>query len=118
MAKKQLLPAAIEYATFLASSITSFKAVSVEASVQQDLLKKLNSLISSSYKTLTGLEAALDKAKGVSDSIKQAESFRDGVTTAMATLRSDIDAIEMLVPTDMWPVPSYAIFSSNCNNLD
>ncbi len=108
MAKKQLLPAAIEYATFLASSVASFKAASVGASVQEDLLKKLSALIASSYKTLTALEAAVNKAKGVSDALKQAESFRDNVTTAMQALRSDIDAIEMLVPTDMWPVPSYS----------
>jgi glutamine synthetase len=25
----------------------------------------------------------------------------------MQALRSDIDAIEMLVPRDMWPIPTY-----------
>ena len=26
----------------------------------------------------------------------------------MQTLRTDIDALEMIVPGDMWPVPTYA----------
>ena len=108
MAKKQLIPAAVEYATFLADSISSFKAVSVPASVQEDLLKKLGSLLASSYKTLTGLEAAVVKAREVDDCLKKAETYRDEVTTAMKSLRADIDAIEMLVPRDMWPIPTYA----------
>jgi glutamine synthetase len=108
MAKKQLIPAAVEYATFLADSISSFKAVSVEASVQKDLLKKLGALIASSYKTLTRLEAAVTKAKGAADCVKKAKIYRDDVVTAMQTLRSDIDQMEGLVPSDMWPVPTYA----------
>ena len=108
MAKKQLIPAAVEYATFLADSISSFKSVSVPASVQEDILKKLGSLLASSYKILTSLEAAVMKAKEVDDCLKKAETYRDEVTTVMKSLRSDIDAIEMLVPSDMWPVPTYS----------
>jgi glutamine synthetase len=108
MARKQLIPAAVEYATFLADSISSFKAVSVGASVQEDLLKKLGALLVSSYKTLNSLEAAVSKAQGIGESVKKAETYRDEVVPAMQALRSDIDAIEMLVPRDMWPVPTYA----------
>jgi glutamine synthetase len=107
MAKKQLIPAAVEYATFLADSIASFKAVSVPPSVQEDILKKLGSLLVSAYKSLTSLEAAVMKAREVDDCLKKAETYRDKVTTAMKSLRSDIDAIEMLVPSDMWPIPTY-----------
>ncbi len=108
MAKKQLIPAALEYATFLADSVSSFKAVSVGASIQEDLLKKLGALLGSSYKNLAGLEAAVAKAQGVSDAVKKAETYRDEVVTTMQALRSDIDSIEMLVPRDMWPIPTYA----------
>ena len=108
MAQKQLIPAAVEYATFLADSVSSFKALSVEASVQEDLLKKLGALLGSSYKHLTRLEAAVTKAKKVDDCVKKAETYRDQVVPAMQALRSDVDALEMLVPRDMWPVPTYA----------
>jgi glutamine synthetase len=107
MVKKQFLPAAIEYATFLADSIDSFKSVSVSAPVQVDLVKKLGSLLASSYKTLAKLEGAAAKAQAIADTVKKAESYRDNVVTAMQALRADIDALEMLVPRDMWPVPNY-----------
>jgi glutamine synthetase len=108
MVKKQFIPATIEYATFLADSIGSFNSVSVSAPVQEDLLKKLSSLLSSSYKKLAKLEAAVSKTQAITDTVKKAESYRDNVVTAMQALREDIDALEMIVPRDMWPVPSYA----------
>ena len=108
MVKKQFIPAGIEYATFLADSIGSFNSVSVSAPVQEDLLKKLSSILASSYKNLTKLEAAVTKTMSISDTIKKAESYRDKVVTGMQDLRKDIDALEMIVPKDMWPVPNYA----------
>ncbi|MBA4391492.1 MAG: glutamine synthetase type III [Syntrophus sp. (in: bacteria)] len=107
MAKKQFIPAAIEYATFLADSISSFKAVSIAANVQEDLLKKLGALLTSSYKNLTKLEAAVAKAQLIADTVKSAENYRDNVFTVIQALRKDIDAIEAIVPADMWPVPNY-----------
>ena len=108
MVKKQFIPAATEYATFLAESITSFKTAGVSAPVQEDLLKKLGALLASSYKNLGKLEAATVKAQETADTVKKAETYRDKVVTAMQALRPDIDALEMIVPRDMWPVPTYA----------
>ena len=107
MAKKQLIPAAVEYATFLADSISSFKAVSVPATVQEDILKKLGSLLASSHKNLTSLEAAVVKAREVMIASRRLKPTATRSFLRCKSLRSDIDAIEMLVPTDMWPVPTY-----------
>jgi glutamine synthetase len=107
MAKKQLIPAAVEYATFLADSISSFKALAVETPVQDDILKKIGALLASSYKNVSKLEAAVSKAQGIAEAVEKAEAYRDEVVPAMQSLRSDIDAIEMLVPSDMWPIPTY-----------
>jgi glutamine synthetase len=107
MVKKQFIPVGIEYATFLADSIGSFNSASVSAPVQEDLLKKLGSILASSYKNLTKLEAATAKTQAIVDTVKKAESYRDKVITAMQDLRKDIDDLEMIVPKDMWPVPNY-----------
>ncbi len=108
MVKKQFMPAVMEYATFLADSIGTFNSVAASAPVQEDLLKKIGSLLQSSYKTLAKLEGAVAKAQKIAECVKKAESYRDNVVTAMQELRADIDALEMLVPKDMWPVPTYA----------
>ena len=108
MVKKQFIPAAAEYAAFLAGSVAGLKAVSVSAPVQEDILKKLGALLASAYKNLGKIETATAKAQGTADTVKRAETYRDAVVTAMRPLRSDIDALEMIVPRDMWPVPTYA----------
>jgi glutamine synthetase len=108
MAKKQFIPAALEYATFLADSVSSFLAVPVAADVQEDLLRKMNTLLISTYKNLGKLEAAVSKSQSIGNVIKAAESYRDKVVPAMVALRADVDALEMVVPRDMWPVPTYA----------
>ena len=107
MAKKQFIPAATEYATFLAESIDSFKDIKMQAPVQKDLLGKVGALLTSAYKTLEKLEAATVKAQETADTVKKAETYRDKVVTAMKALRTDIDALETIIPRDMWPVPTY-----------
>ena len=108
MVKKQFIPAAAEYATFLADSVASFKAVSMAAPVQEDLLKKLGALMASAYKNLGKLETATAKAQETADTVRKAETYRDTVVIAMRALRADIDALEMIVPRELWPVPTYA----------
>jgi glutamine synthetase len=108
MVKKQFLPAAIEYATFLADSAGSFAGAGVAAPVQEDLLKKTSALVSAAYTKLGKLEAAIKEAQGKADTVKMAETYRDKVFAQMQALRKDVDALEMIVPRDMWPVPTYA----------
>jgi len=108
MVRKQFLPAGIDYAASLADSISSFEALSVSAPVQEDLLKKVSASLASAYKNLAKLEAATDRAQKTDDTVKKAEVCRDNVIPVMQALRGDIDALEMLVPADMWPVPTYA----------
>jgi len=107
MAKKQFLPSAIEYATFLADSAGSFASASLPAPVQEDLLAKVNGLVTSLYGNLTKLESAVSRAQVTGETVKQAESYRDDVFPVMQALRADVDALEMIVPRDMWPVPTY-----------
>jgi glutamine synthetase len=107
MVKKQFIPAALEYATFLADSVMSFNAVSLTPTVQENLLKKINILMTSSYKNLSRLESTLAKTQGINDVVKKAETYRDEVVAVIQLLRKDIDSLESIVPRDMWPVPTY-----------
>ncbi len=108
MVKREFIPAALEYATFLAESIGSFKGAKIASPVQVGLLKDLSALSASAYKNLGKLEQATAKAQGVDDTLKKAEAYRDKVVPAMKALRTDVDGLEAIVPKDLWPVPSYA----------
>jgi len=105
MVKRQFIPAAIDFMTMLGNSIAVVKE---GASVQKELLKKTGKLLESANKNVAKLEAAADKARAMGDTPKIAAAFRDKVKPAMEALRADIDALEEIVPGDMWPVPVYS----------
>ncbi|MEN6615414.1 MAG: glutamine synthetase III [Syntrophorhabdus sp.] len=107
MARKQFLPASLEYATLLANSIEGLKSAKGPSAVAESMLKDLTVLITSAYKNITKLEAAVQKAQAIKDTVRQAENYRDNVLTTLNALRRDVDRIEMMIPSKMWPVPTY-----------
>ncbi len=108
MVKKQYIPAVVCYTEKLAETVNKLKTAGASSAVQKALLGKISDLLESASKKLATLEAAQKKASAVSDAKEKAEAFRDKVFTAQADLRSDIDALESLIPANKWPVPSYA----------
>jgi glutamine synthetase len=96
IAQTQILPVALDYQTSLADTVKSLKdaGVSDTASVS-GLLEKVSSLTS---ELMRGIEtvAAADEHDPL------------GTLDKMAALRATVDALEGLVPDDMWPLPSYA----------
>jgi len=107
MAKRQILPASLEFAGNVAASYASLKSVSVKSDASEKLLAELSGTIDSFAKNILGLESTLSNGTG-SDLLKNAEYFRDVVFTAMSKLRVDGDKLETMVDASIWPMPTYA----------
>ncbi len=110
MSKRDITPAVINYATDLADSINSIKATGVDAdiSLQSDLLKDVSSAAANFKKKIAALESSLAKAEKLhSDSYKHAYAFRYDVFLRMGELRAAGDALETIVGSDYWPMPTY-----------
>lgn len=111
MAKRQILPAVIKFATNLAASINTIKATGVAAdlSAQTELLTEVSALAGDMKKKIAALEAATDKASNAhGDTYEQASLFRFDVFEKMSALREVADTLETLVDKDVWPMPTYA----------
>ncbi len=111
MAKRQILPAVIKFATNLAASINTIKATGVAAdlTVQTELLTDVSSLLASLKKNIAVLEAAVDKASNAhGDTYEQASLFRFDVFEKMATLREVVDTLDTVVDKEVWPMPTYS----------
>ncbi len=107
MAKREILPASLEYAGNVASEIAAIKNAGSKSAAAEKLLAELTATIDSFGKNIEALEASL--AGGHSGSVfKHAEYHRDVVFTAMAALRVDGDKLETLVDERVWPLPTYA----------
>ena len=111
MAKRQILPATVKFATELANSINAIKATGVKAdtSAQQELLAEVSKTLASFNKNIAQLEkVTAQAAKMHGSSGKQAAFYRDKVFAAMSALRADGDALETMVDAALWPIPTYA----------
>ncbi len=110
IAKRQILPAVIYFATNVADSINSIKATGVAADVtaQTELLTEVSSLTAALKNNIAVLEKAVEKAANAhGDTYDQAALFRFDVFEKMAALREVADALETLVDADVWPMPTY-----------
>jgi len=110
MAKRQILPAVIYFATNIADSINTIKATGVAADLtaQTELLTEVSSLTAALKNNITALEKAVEKAANAhGDTYEQATMFRFDVFEKMSALREVADTLETLVDADVWPMPTY-----------
>ncbi len=97
MAKTMILPVVIEYQDQLAETIRAVETINkTRSAASRKLLKEITKQLEAALVEIDKLENVIAKKNG----IKTKE--------AMEKLRKPIDALEGLVPTDIWPLPSYA----------
>ncbi|CDM68481.1 Type-3 glutamine synthetase [Clostridium bornimense] len=110
MVRRQILPVAVDYATNLAASINEIKATGIEVntSVQADLLVSVSNLAASIKEKVSALEKAVKKAEVIEDSYEMASSYRNDVFAKMNELREDVDTLETIVDSEVWPLPTYS----------
>lgn len=110
MAKRQILPVVMRYATELAHSINTIGSACAEANVstQTTLLQEISSLLKDLKDKIDTLQVATTKAKELNgDANRQGIYYRDVVFPAMNDLREVVDTLEILVDYELWPLPSY-----------
>ena len=109
IASKHIIPAVIKYITSLANSINQVREAcgEVGVGVQEELLKESSQLLSQTRSALKNLIIVTDEACKIPEGPQQAEFFKDKVVTGMQELREPVDALEMIVNKEMWPMPSY-----------
>ena len=110
MAKRQIIPAVIQFATSLAESINTIKATGINAdiSVQTELLTEVSTLTASLNKNVALLEKAVEKADNFQgDIFDLGMMYRYEVFEQMNTLRADADKLETIVDEEFWPLPTY-----------
>lgn len=110
MAKRQILPASIEYASALASSINTIKTAvpGANTSAQEELVKEISDGISDFNERIISISSTIKKAQSMDgDTNKKAVFYRDEVFKEMGTLRCLGDNLELMVDAKMWPFPTY-----------
>lgn len=109
MVNKKYIPAVIKAVATLAESINSVKAAvpSADVSVQTTLLTDTSALLAKAKAAVINLQEVVTEAATKEEGAEQATYFKDVVFSAMAELRAPIDALELIIDKEAWPVPTY-----------
>jgi len=105
MTRRQYIPAAIRFVTELGASMA---AAGKLGTVQKELLEQVSRHLDAAAKKVAKLEEETGKAQAIDKVEKQAAAYRDKVMAAAASVRAEIDALEAILPADLWPVPTYS----------
>jgi glutamine synthetase len=107
MANRFILPAAYEYQAEVGQAVAAVKAAGAVSKETRKALDELCRLTDEFTERKNGLAKLLEHANGNGSAEKHAKFFRDKVVPAMAALRETGDALETLIPHDVWPLPTY-----------
>lgn len=109
MARRTYLPVISAYATKIAKGITTVTAAMPDAPMSHEHreLKTLTEGVNAIYDGLDALRDAHVAAEAIADSQEQANAYAHKVRPAMDALRAAVNAMEPIVASDYWPVPTY-----------
>ncbi len=107
IASKQIIPAVIRYTKSLADTVNAVVQAGASACVQAELLNETSSLLADTKAALSALIGVTETAASMEAGEAQARYYYESVMPAMSALREPVDALEMIVDKEMWPMPSY-----------
>lgn len=106
MAGKDIIPAVVRYTGTLASAVNAVEAAGADASVQKELLTRVNVLLRQASNALADLKIKQETAVKMTGEA-QAHYYHDEVFPAMEILRAPVDHLEMVCDSEIWPMPTY-----------
>ncbi len=106
MVSRDIMPAVLEFSGKLAKAAGSKAALDIPADAEKALCAKLSGLAKAIMDKAGALDAAV---KGLpEDGAASAAAYtRKEIFSAMSALRAVVDEAEPMVPSNVWPYPSY-----------
>ena len=107
MVTREFMPAGFKYSKMLADTINSMEDAGVSPDSQMSMLSSINSSMNAINKALVCLKELLVKVEKIENQKEKAFYYKDNIVPAMEELRIPVDEMEVKVPKDIWPVPTY-----------
>ncbi|MEX0647099.1 MAG: glutamine synthetase III [Balneolaceae bacterium] len=106
IAKTMVYPAAVRYINELAAAVKETKALGIENSGAEDMLKTVNGALNDLGKSLEELKKTQDNLKSGSI-LEECKEYREKLIPAMSNIRDAVDFLERYTADDYWPLPIY-----------
>lgn len=109
MAKREILPAVLDYTKDLANILTQKKSLGdfIDATAEETLLARVSKSSGELVKCCDSLEAIIEKGQAIESHADCANFYLNNVLEAMANLRKVADTLEAIVGKKYWPYPIY-----------
>ncbi len=110
MVSSQVIPAAIEYQSTLASSIDDVLEVlgtEVDLAPQKELLKRLVTTASRLISLNNTLKDRRASALDIADEVRRADYYCTDIKPLMEEVRDLCDELENLIDDELWPMPKF-----------
>ncbi len=108
LTKKEILASSFEYQSELVTLLNGKKAVGIDTSSEEALVKKLTALTKDLLAKVDLLETNVMKASETSnDILAHAQYYRNSIFSVMNELRLVVDELETIVAKKHWKFPSY-----------
>ena len=106
MLRRQILPAAMRFSAFLASSIQTKESIGMSAGAENALGEKVSAL---SDELLARIEELERLSSGFPSDAEEAAFYAaDSVIPAMEAARRACDSLEAITDKSFWPIPTYS----------
>ncbi|MBO4262574.1 MAG: glutamine synthetase III, partial [Clostridia bacterium] len=109
MARKEILPCAIEYMKTVSETLSLKKSLDIglKSSLETSVLIKASKLSDDLYTATEKLEYDLKRAEEIEDELEKAIFHKDVIIADMREMRKSADELEMTVGKKYWPFPTY-----------
>ena len=108
MVLRHIIPAAVKYEELLGKSVyfKNYSAIKGKP-IENDLIKRIDVLLSNIYEETNVLSNRLSSAPGIMGGIQSAKFYRDNVATSVSEIGNMVSNLEALVGSEYWPYPTY-----------
>ena len=106
MVKRDVIPAVSAHNVELCKDMATLSSQGMPIKVEKETAKLLSSGNDRIYELVCKLESILDKVN-LSDIGNASKTMAHKVIPTMNSIRKEVDALEKIMPTYLWPYPSY-----------
>ncbi|MDD6024793.1 MAG: glutamine synthetase III [Oscillospiraceae bacterium] len=110
MARRQLIPAALEFLSDVANTAASKKAVSSAISIrtEEQILGSVSANVDDMNEACNRLDDLMRQVGQIEGNYELAKFYSDRIVPAISDIRQAADRCEIHVGKDYWPLPTYA----------